>query len=261
MGIFRFENRDKYSKAPYNTAVWTIEPDDIINWKQELNSQIINRAIIKGAPRSVKGETEVWRDGVEEEVAAGTTVTVWAQFDDPVSSLTSPVATTDYTAYTATGGGGSDITADVDITLTSFTTTAKLEITNNNASKAYVNLLKLRGAPATVDYEITEVYQDDDSVEEYNEHQQEVGNEFIDNRTFAKSMAKGIVKRHKDTIGVLKLTVRGLPQLQLRDQVRIKDNDLGTYKNYRLIGIQGVYEPGSFIQNLTLREVTSNESQ
>jgi hypothetical protein len=42
--------------------------------------------------------------------------------------------------------------------------------------------------------------------------------------------------------------------------VRIKDNDLGTYSNYRIIGIQGVYEPGSFIQTLELREITENEA-
>src|SRR3990167_4800435 len=33
-GILRFENRDKYSKAPYNAVIWTIEADDIIAWKQ-----------------------------------------------------------------------------------------------------------------------------------------------------------------------------------------------------------------------------------
>ena len=44
-GILRFENRDKYSQAPYNSVCWTIEQDDIINWEQQYNSQIINRVI------------------------------------------------------------------------------------------------------------------------------------------------------------------------------------------------------------------------
>src|SRR3972149_1876055 len=47
-GILRFENRDKYSKFPYNAPVWDIEPDDILEWQQETNSEIINRAIIQG---------------------------------------------------------------------------------------------------------------------------------------------------------------------------------------------------------------------
>lgn len=259
MGTLRFENRDKYGKAPYNASVWNIDPDDILDWQQETNSEIINRVIIKGAPRTVKGEAEIWRDGIEEQVGAGQTLTIWAQFTDPVSGITSPSANTDYTAFTATGGGGSNITADISIVLTSFTTTAKLEITNNNASAAFVNLLKLRGTPATVDYEIREVYEDGNSVDTYNEQQREIDNEFIDSANFANVMAKDIVKRHRDPLGILRLKIRGVPQIQLRDQVRVKDQDLGTTKNYRVIGIQGVFEPGVFTQTLTLREITGNE--
>ncbi len=259
-GILRFETRDKYSQVPYNNYVWTIEPDDILEWEQEVNSEIINRVIVKGAPRSVKGEMEVWRDGIEEEIEPGETLTIWAQFDDPVSGLTTPVENTDFEAYTGAGATGLDISTDIVVTLTSFTKTAKLEITNNNAAKAYIYLLKLRGTPAPVDYEIREIYEDSDSVNSYNEHQQEIDNEFIDKRVFARKMAQNIVKRHKDGAGVLKIKIRGVPQLQLRDQIRVKDQDLATYKNYRLIGIQGVFEPGSFVQTLTLREVTNNEA-
>lgn len=259
-GILRFETRDKYSQHPYNTSVWTIEPDDIISWEQQLNSQIINRVIVKGAPRSVKGESEIWRDGIEEEVSAGSSLTIWAEFADPVSSITSPVDRTDFFAYTGAGGTGTDITDDVTIDLTSFTKTAKLVINNGSASPAFINLLKLRGTPATVDYEIREVYEDGDSVTNYNEHQKEIENEYIDNRKFARSMAKNLVLRHKDPTGILRLKIRGIPQLQLRDQVRVKDQDLNTYTNYRVIGIQGVFEPGSFTQTLSLREIISNEA-
>lgn len=259
-GIFRFENRDKYSKAPYNSHIWTIDPDDILEWIQNINSSIINRALVKGSPRSVKGETEIWHDGVEEEIAAGATLVIWAQFDEPVSSITALNSTYDFQAFTASGGLGSNITADISITVTSFTKSAKLSITNNNVSKAYLNLLRLRGTPASVDYEITEVYQDNASIETFNEYQQEIINEFIDSRPFAQNMAQNLVKRHKDPLGVLQLRVRGIPQLQLRDQIKVKDMDLNTYKNYRLIGIQGIFEIGLFIQILTLREITINES-
>jgi hypothetical protein len=259
-GILRFENRDKYNQTPYNASVWTIEPDDILEWQQQINSEIINRAIVKGAPRSVKGETEVWRDGIEEVVPAGSSLTIWAEFEDPVSSLTSPVANTDYLAYTATAGGGVDITTDVTVAITSFTKTAKLVITNVNVADAYLYLLKIRGTPATVDYEIREIYQDGSSIAEFNEHQAEIENEFIDDRLFAREMAKNFVRRNKDQLSILRLKIRGVPQLQLRDQVRVKDMDMSTYTNYRIIGIQGVFEPGSFVQTLTLRQITSNES-
>ena len=177
-----------------------------------------------------------------------------------MSSITSPAQITDYWAFTGTGGSGSDITANVSISLTSFTKTAKLEITNNDASTAYLYRLKLRGTPATIDYEISEVYEDSGSVATYNEHQIEIKNEYIDNRTFANSMAKNLVGRHKDPVGVLRVKIRGVPQLQLRDQLRVKDQDLNTYTNYRIIGVQGIFEPGSFVQILTLRQITGNEA-
>ena len=259
-GILRFENRDKFSQSPYNNYVWTIHPEDILEWRQELNSTIINRVIVSGSPRSVKGEVEIWRDGVEEEIEGSSEITLWAEFDDPASSITEPVQDTDFKAYTATEGGGVDISSDITIVTTFFTKTAKMVITNANVAKAYVNLLKIRGTPATIDYEIKEVYEDNDSIDQFNEHQKEIKNIYIDKRSFAKNMAQNIVKRSKDPIGVLRLKIRGIPQLQLRDMIRVKDKDLETYTNYRLIGIQGVLEPGSFIQNLTLREVTASEA-
>lgn len=260
-GIMRFENRDKSAESPYTDVQWTIEPDDIIDWKQDGSSQIINRVTVSGAPRSVKGEAEVWRDGVEEEIEAGATKTIWAEFEDPISSATEPVASTDYTAHVSSGGVGTDITADLVFVNSIFTKAAKFVITNNNASKAYVNLLKLRATPATIDYEIKEVFEDSISVSTYQENQLEVTNNFIDKRTFAANMAQDLVRRHKDPQGILRLKIRGIPQLQLRDKVKVKDQDLDTYTEYRVIAIQGVFEGGSFIQTLQVRKITDNETK
>lgn len=258
-GILHFENRDKYSKSPYNSVVWTIEPDEILQWAQDYSSTIINRIIVSGSPRSVKAEAEVWRDGIEEQIPAGQTITVWAEFQDPVTSLTSPVSTTDYKAYSGTGGTGSDLTGNVSIICTAFAKAAKLQITNSSGSLAYLNLLKLRGTPATIDYEISEVFQDTVSIDQYNEQQKTITNDFIDKKTFAKNIAQDTVRRYKDPNKVIRLTIRGIPHLQLRDQVKIYDQDLSVYANYRVIGIQGNYEAGIFTQVLRLRQVTSSE--
>lgn len=255
LGVLRFENRNKYSEAPFNAPVWHIEPDDILNWEEDYSSPIINRVIVTASPRSVKPEAEVWRDGIEEEIPANTTVDIWASFEDPVTTLVTPVANTDYTAFTATQGAGSNVTNDVIITMDQFTTAAKLTIQNTTGATAYINLLKLRGTPATIDYKIREIYQDDDSINDFNEQQKTIDNPFIDSREFAAQMAKNIVTRHKGANSVIRLTIRGIPQLQLRDQVTVEDPDLGTSKNYRVIGIQGVFDAGGFIQTLRLREI------
>lgn len=259
-GKFRYENRNKYSQAPYNSSIWTIEPDDIVEWKYGGSSKIINRVLISGKPRSVKSSAEIWRNGREEQVLAGQTVEVWASFEDPVTDLENITAAIDYTAFTATGGTGSDITGSIDITVTPFAKAAKLEITNNNGATAFLNFLRLRGLPATVDYEIQEVFQDTTSIGDYNVQQVEINNDFIDDPDFAAEMAQNIVRRYKNPNKLLKVTIVGIPHLQLRDQVSVRDIDLGTTKRYRVIGIQGVIDKGGFIQTLTLREITSAEA-
>lgn len=258
-GIFRFENRDKYSKVPYNSAVWTIESDEILDWKQDYSSRIMNRVIVKGAPRTVKGETEVWRDGIVEEIPAGGSLTVWANFEDPVSSITTPAENTDFDANTLADGTGTDISANIGIVMSAFTKAAKLVISNSSGSIAFLTLLRLRATPATVDYEIEEVFQDTISIADYNENQFTLDNEYVDDRHFAADMAQNLVRRHKNPNERIIITVRGIPQLQLRDQIRIYDRDISAYKNYRLLRIQGILEGGAFTQTLYLRQITVNE--
>lgn len=259
-GSFKFENRIKSANPPYSEIQWTIDPDDILEWQVQESSQIINHMSVTGQPRSQKGEVEIWHDGIEEVIPAGESLIIWANFEDPATSITSPSANTDFNAFTASGGAGSDITSDIDIDMDQFATAAKLTITNNNAAPAYINFLRLRGTPATVDFEIKEVYEDTESVGTYNVQQQEIDNDFIQDSDFAAELAQNIVNRYKDPLGLLRIKIRGVPQLQLRDMVRVKDMDLGTYANYRVIGIQGIFEPGSFTQILTIRQITDMES-
>lgn len=259
-GQFRFETRLKYNFPPYTQVQWTIEPDDIIEWVAQDTSQIINHIIVSGQPRSVKGIVQVWNDGQEEVVKPGQTITITAQFNDPVTTLQAPEATLDYQAFTATNGGGSDITGSLTISITSFTTTAQIQITNHNANDAYLHLLALRGTPATVDYQISEVYEDGISVDKYNEQDQTIQNDYIQNSTFAQQLAQDIVNRYKDPQDILQLRIRGVPQLQLRDRIQVFDPDNQVYTQYRIIGIAGILDGGSFVQTLTLRLITANEA-
>lgn len=261
LGVFRFDNRLKYNVAPFTNTQWKIDQDDILEWEVQDASQIINHMIVSGQPRSVKGEVQVWLDGQEESIPPHSSIEVWAQFNDPVTAIAAPESGLDYTAFTGSGGSGSDITANISIAVTTFTTTAKLVITNNNsANTAFLNLLALRGNPATVDYQISETYEDSDSVASYNEQDQTIQNDYIQNSTFAKTLAKDIVQRYKDPSDILQLKIRGVPQLQLRDKIEVVDPDTNASKFYRLIGIAGVFDAGTFTQTLTLRLITANES-
>ena len=261
LGTYKFENRMKSREYPYTEVQWTIEADDILDWQILQSSQIINYVVVNGKPRSVKGEVEIWRDGTEEEIVPGGTLVVTAQFNDPVTSITAPEALVDYQALDHPNGAGSDITSDVVVTVEAFTNTAQITITNNNMTNvAHMWYLKLRGTPATVDYTISETYENVESVGTYNQKQQTISNDYIQSSNFAAALAKDTATRYGDPNDMLQLKIRGVPQLQLRDLIRVQDPDLLIYRRYRLVGIQGVYEPGSFIQTLTLREVTASEA-
>jgi len=260
-GILRFENRRHYSQSPHNTIQWTFDEDDILEWEEDKNVDIINRCIVRAKPREAQTNVvEIWRDGIVEEIPKDATVIIWAEFEDPCIEIVDPVATTDYIANTESDGSGSNETSNVSVSLTAFTQTAKLEITNNAGIKVYMTKLRLRGKPATITSEIAHIYQDDDSIAKYETREYVIENDFIDDDRFARYLATAIVTRYKDPMKKVRILVRGVPQLQLKDKVRVKDKDLGTYANYRIMRIQGILRPGEFLQWLTLREITDNEA-
>lgn len=86
-------------------------------------------------------------------IAAGETITITGRYTDPDQKaqnvtgidMVTPVATTDYLFNTAADGGGSDITADLDVTAVYGTNGVEYTLTNNNASTGYVTFLQARG--------------------------------------------------------------------------------------------------------------------
>jgi len=259
-GILRFENRRHYSVAPYSSVVWTIDDDDILSWESDESTPIINRCIVNAEVREVQTSTEIWRDGTVEEVNPGATLTIWANFDNPITTLETITATTDYVANSASDGTGTTLTSNIAIVTTLFAKSVKLEITNNGAQNAYMTFLRLRGTPAIVTQEIRQIFQDDDSVNTYDEQQLEVQNDFVASSSFAYYLARAIVRKYKDPLKRVVITVRGIPQLQLKDKVTVYDRDLATDKDYRIMKIVGAMQPGEFEQRLYLREVTAGEA-
>jgi hypothetical protein len=96
--------------------------------------------------------------GDAPSIEPGESVTYWARYPNPasrtdgvgVSSWTALVATTDYTANSASDGTGTDHTADLTIVETDFSKSKKIEITNDASVTVYLTSLKNRG---------TEVYE------------------------------------------------------------------------------------------------------
>lgn len=224
-GMLRFENRRKSREAPYNTPIWTINPEDVLLWEEEPSPIIINRCVVKANPREVQDAEEIWRNGVVEEVGPGDTITRWAQFEDPITSVTTPVASTDYIANSLADGTGTNLTSNISLTVTAFAKDAKIDIENTGGTTAFVTFLKLRGTPATITSPIQEIYEDDDSISKYDRHELVIENDFINSESFAYYMARALVRKYSEPRKTLVLTLPAIPTLQLRDIVRVKDKD------------------------------------
>ena len=114
--------------------------------------------VVKIYNRARRSNTNVtlWTLTDKPQVLAGDSIIVWAAYsynnqDVPATTVTPPVATTDYTSNTATDGSGADLTAAFTVALTTFATTGKLVITNTGGTSGYVTLLKVRGDAITPD--------------------------------------------------------------------------------------------------------------
>lgn len=260
-GVIRFKTRRTYIASPYIYTQWIIESDAILNW-QEQATDIINRVEVSAKPREVQDITEVWRAGGVVEVEQGGEIEVWADFDDPVNLISDPTDTTDYIANSVDDGSGTDITSDIDVAIDKFATSAKLTITNNYAGKAFLTLLRLRGTPAIVINEIQEIYQDDDSVDEYGVQTLVIENNYITDRSFAYYLARVLTSKYKDGLRRISVTVSAIPQLQLLDKVSIKDTENDEYLNMRVMRIQEMMDTNQgFVQILYLREISDFESE
>ena len=106
------------------------------------------------------------------EIAPGATVDVWGDYFDAsnpdqkigATAQVTPAATTDYVANTARDGSGVDKTAQVVVTASTFASTVKWSIKNNDAATVYMTKLQLRGkrllryAGLTVESSSTQAY-------------------------------------------------------------------------------------------------------
>ena len=92
-------------------------------------------------------------------IPAGETKVFWARYPNPVSATNAwavdawatLVENTDYEANTQAGGGGTDRSADLTLTLSKFANQMKISIKNDASDEVFITLLQARGMPVTVD--------------------------------------------------------------------------------------------------------------
>jgi len=234
---------------------------------------LINRVVVKLKPRIITYTPEtIWVYSFNTLVPVSETIEVWATFTDPCPNtdvgIIDPVAVTDYTANTQEDGSGVDGTSDIDISVTKFATSAKLEITNNGTSDLYITFLQLRGTPAKESDEIEVVVEDKDSIMKYGEqpsHESQEGGLVIENKymaseSYAKSLAELLIEWYKEPTRRMELKNRCLPQLQLGDMIGVRHEQLNRDYAMRIVGLQNTYSTEGLNQTIICRSVSPFET-
>ena len=97
----------------------------------------------------------IWTLADEVSVGSSDTIYLYPVYrfggvNSPAIDVIDPVATTDYLFNALSGGGGSDLTTDLSVTLDDYGTGARLTITNSGATSGFITHLQLRGTPLIV---------------------------------------------------------------------------------------------------------------
>lgn len=264
-GILRFENRQHYNvNSQYKSSVWLFNFNNQIDLKYlGKPSDIINKVVIKLKPRKIQSEKTIWQYGFTPLIEGGETKTIWADFTDPVpttsTGLVTPVATTDYTAHDNEDGSGTVRTADLSITITKFSTSAKLEIENTSGTDLYLTFLKLRGTPAEESDESRIIYEDTDSIAKYDVQLFEIENKYMADEGYAQTLAEQLVEWYKSPIRRLILKNRAVPQLQVGDMITVTNEYTGINYLMRITRLKEQLSDGGFNQEIHARAVTPFE--
>lgn len=135
----------------------TLTSDDILNGglRQLTPAEAIRNLVqIKTSPRSEQSTQEVWRLPGPLQIAAGETIDdIWADFiygnyaSIPVRNPITPVATTDYLMNSASDGSGTNLTANLSVTMNPFATRGQLSVKNNGETPGWIWFMRVRGNP------------------------------------------------------------------------------------------------------------------
>lgn len=251
-GVLKFENRQHWDSAPYNSVSRVIYTAQVIDAESPNDDHIINVVEVRSSIIQKQPNQLVWKLSSAVSLPAGTRSELFVNFDDPMLAVDTPSY---YLANSVSDGTGMDMTASVTVaSFTKFAKSARITLLNSAATTVYLTDMTLYGRPAK---KVADVYvraQDDSSVTAYQERPYVIENEYIQSQDWANSYAQMVLNDFAEPENLQKIKIRAMPDLQLGDLVSWQ----GRY--WRIFDIKTTITPGDgFVQELTMiqRTVTS----
>lgn len=164
-GQFTFRDRDFWYGAAADVII--TESEVLRDIMSSNDSDVIrNRVFVESAEITQGATADIWTATAELVIGAGQIITFVVDFTNPAIDVITPMATTDYTMFSETGGGGTNITSDLDVGIGIGSVKAEITLTNNGSRSGFINLLKVRGDPLARGVPITGFTEDTVSTSE-----------------------------------------------------------------------------------------------
>lgn len=258
LGVITFRNRQNYN----TTSVFDFNSyDNIIDINTRPVDEVINVVQVKGKIRQLQAKQKYWELDSAIEVPAGESVEIWADFEDPVTSVDTPVyitgaSTSLFTVNSQSDGSGENDSTHVTLTASSlFAQSYKMTFANSDSRTLYITTLELFATPVKT---ISNLYvrdSDSTSVAAYDERVYEIENDFFQSEEQAEVKAAEIIRDYKDYGIINEMEVKGNPALQIDDTVTVTVKGVSdTYKITKVI--DGISFPAYYKQVIKLKKFT-----
>ena len=240
-GNLVYEDRHHRWSATHQTSQATFTENMVQIYPSQSAKYVFNEVRATVTPWEIQGIAELWRlEEVPVSIDTGQSKTWWANFDYFADTLTSPVATTDYTANSEAGGGGDDETGNVVVTFTPFAQSAKIAIQNNAGHIVYITLLKVRGTYYDDQTKVTRKAEDATSQTAYQKRTFALDAKFMTDAELAESFCQVSLARYKDpqpevAMVIINKNATNLLQILTRvisDRITVVNSELGLNQDF-----------------------------
>lgn len=228
----------------------------IEDFEAPYGDQVINRMTVTANPRRLDTSPQVLFNLDQELIIdSGDTYILQGTYADPNGGLPvagqnmiTPVATTDYTMFAATGGGGSNITGSLTITITYGTEGFTARLTNLDGSKGFVNFFQTRGTGIYRPNPIQHTASNSDSVDEFDYNSENINQAYQNTLYSGRVWSESQVDEHHEPriiLNSISFTANKSPahmmaflHTDIGDLRYIEITELGLTGNYYIQGIR-----------------------
>lgn len=265
-GTFCFEDRHHRSTEESQTS-----QADINNIMAQISNPLTPRNVYNTitatvTPWDLQSEVELWRLDEAPLIPAGETRTWWGEASVSgesvfVGAWVTPASTTDYTANTESGGGGTDLTSSITVTTTKLAKTIKLQIANGASVPAYITLLKARGTYYDSLTKVTRKSEDATSQTNYQKRTLSINGKYLTNAEVAQDFVDYAIGKYKDPRAELSLTLTNqdsttlnyILDLEISDRVTVDNDLLGIDDDYFIDHMEHNISMGGKLHTVTYR--------